>query len=139
MMSASKTVKAAAGVIVLVIILVMVLNFLGDFRSAGKSDSEGSKESTASAEGTKTSETPSKEGSEGGSSSAEPSIGTVTVVVDGLNFRVTASRDADLIRGLDAGEKLTLLAEQDGWLKVKDKNGKVGYVSSSTQYTTIAK
>jgi len=139
MMSASKTVKAAAGVIALVVILAMVLNYLGDFRSAGKADSKGSKESTASAEGTKTSETPSKEGSDGGSAPAEPSIGTVTVVVDGLNFRVTASRDADLIRGLDAGEKLTLLAEQDGWLKVKDKNGKVGFVSSSTQYTTIAK
>lgn len=139
MMSATKTIKAAAGVVVLFIILATVLNFLGDFRSAGKTDAPGSTESSATAESTKAAEDPAKEGSEGGSSSPEPSIGTVTVVVDGLNFRVTASRDADLIRGLDAGEKLTLLAEEDGWLKVKDKGGKVGYVSSSTQYTTIAK
>lgn len=139
MISATKTVKAAAGVIVLVIILVMVLNFFGDFRSAGKGDTGASQESSGTAEGTKTPDSPAKEGSDGNTSAAQPSIGTVTVVVDGLNFRVSASRDADLIRGLDAGEKLSLLAEEDGWLKVKDNSGKVGYVSSSTQYTTIAK
>jgi len=140
MMTASNAFKAAIGVIALVVILVLVLNWFGDYRSAGDPDTSGSNEATSSAESSPAPEADTQEGSSGETPpTAAASIGTVTVLVDGLNFRTEPSRDAELIRGLDAGEKLLLLEEQEGWLKVKDSAGKVGYVSSSSQYTTVEK
>jgi len=140
MMTVNNTLKAALGVVALVIIVILVFNWIGDFRSAGDVDQPGSAETTGSAAATKTPSGETQEGSSGGTPpTAAASIGTVTVLVDGLNFRTEPSRDAELIRGLDAGEKLLLLEEQESWLKVKDSAGAVGYVSSSSQYTTVEK
>jgi len=140
MMTPTSAFKAAIGVVALVVILMVVLNWFGDYRSAGNPDVSGSAETTGSVDST---QAPKSDTQEGSGTKAPPtaaaSIGTVTVLVDGLNFRAEASRDAELIRGLDAGEKLLLLEEQEGWLKVKDSTGAVGYVSSSSQYTQVAK
>lgn len=139
MITLTKTVRAAAGIVVLVVIIVLVMSYLGAYKSARSGDAPDSgAETTKTAEATQTPSGEQAKGS-GGDSSTTPSIGTVTVVVDGLNFRVAASRDSELIRGLDAGEKLSLLAEESGWLKVKDSAGKIGYVSSSSQYTKVEK
>lgn len=140
MMTLNNTIKAALGVIALVIIVMLVSNWIGDYRSAGEPDNTGSTETTGSSTATETPSGQTEEGSSGGTPpTAAASIGTVTVLVDGLNFRTEPSRDAELIRGLDAGEKLLLLEELEGWLKVKDSTGAVGYVSSSSQYTTVEK
>ena len=140
MMTVNSTLKAALGVVALVIVVILVSNWIGDFRSAGDADTPGSRETTGSAPATKTPSGEAQGGSGGGTTpTAAGSIGTVTVLVDGLNFRAEPSRDAELIRGLDAGEKLLLLVEQESWLKVKDSAGAVGYVSSSSQYTTVQK
>lgn len=138
MIALSKPLRAAIGIIGLVVIVLIVMNMWGDFRSAGNDVGGSEVETTATPDATQTAPA-SKEGSSGGSAPAQASIGTVTVLVDGLNFRTEPSRDAELIRGLDAGEKLALLAEQADWLKVRDSANVVGYVSSSSQYTTVSK
>ncbi|MDO8987120.1 MAG: SH3 domain-containing protein [Coriobacteriia bacterium] len=139
MISSTRIIRAAAGVIILAIVLIIVLNFWSDFRGAGDGTSTSSKESTQSPDASNTVSPGKTQGSGAGTPSTAPSIGTLTVLVDGLNFRTGATRDADLIRGLDAGEKLTLLAEEGEWYRVSDTAGKVGYVSSSSQYTKVAK
>ncbi|MDP2234699.1 MAG: SH3 domain-containing protein, partial [Actinomycetota bacterium] len=120
-------------------VLMMVLNFWSDYRTAGHDASGFSTESTQSPDASTTASPGATQGSAAGTASNTPSIGSLTVLVDGLNFRTGATRDADLIRGLDAGEKLTLLAKEGEWYRVSDTAGKVGYVSSSSQYTKAAK
>lgn len=142
MIPVNKSIRSAFGVVVLVVLIVLVMSFLGAYRHAAtsaKDDSGTSKETTGSAEASGTAKG-SEKGSEGEKTATVPEskgIGTVSVVVDGLNFRVDPTRDSELIRGLDAGEKLTLLEKLDGWYKVQDSSNQVGYVSSSDQYTKL--
>lgn len=55
-------------------------------------------------------------------------IGTVTATTN-INVRSAASETADRLGVLAAGESLDLLANENGWCKVK-YNGQVGYVKS---------
>lgn len=129
--------RAIGGVLLLVVVLAFVLNWFGDFRSATSGTDAGQgAETTSTAEPTSTPEAGEGEGA----APTSPAAGagkTVVVLVDGLNFRSLPSRDGELIRGLDANEKLTLLGEESGWLKVKDSQGVEGYVSASAQYTRV--
>lgn len=63
----------------------------------------------------------------------------VAVKFDGLNFRKQPNRAADKIRALDKGERLKWLATDNGWYKVKDSDGDVGWVAASSQYTKLVK
>lgn len=143
MITVDKSIRSIFGIIVIVILIVMVMSFLGAYKHASGSEGEskGSSETTASAESTPTGSTQKDKGSDNKTATVPESkgIGTVSVIVDGLNFRVEPSRDSELIRGLDAGEKLTLLEEIEGWYKVQDASNQVGYVSSSSQYTSVEK
>lgn len=139
MISSTRALKAAVGVVLLSFVLMMVLNFWSDYRNASHDVGGPSKEGTRSPDASAATSPDDAQGSGAGTTSTTPSLGTLTVLVDGLNFRTGATRDADLIRGLDAGEKLTLLAEEGEWYRVSDTAGKLGYVSSSSQYTKVSK
>lgn len=56
------------------------------------------------------------------------SIGTVTATTN-INVRASASETADRLGVLAGGESVELLANEDGWCKIK-YNGKVGYVKA---------
>jgi hypothetical protein len=138
---APKAIRAAIGVVVLVVVVMVVLSYWGTYRSA-KTDGAESGETTASAEGTASAEsTASPEGGEEAPAAeeAEPSQGTVVVLIDGLNFRASASQSGDLIAGLDKDTELVYLGTEDGWHRVRTSDGKTGYVSASTQYTEVRK
>lgn len=55
-------------------------------------------------------------------------IGTVTATVN-INVRAAADQNSARLGGLPGGETLELLAEENGWCKVKF-NGQIGYVKS---------
>lgn len=59
-------------------------------------------------------------------------IGTVTATVN-INVRAAADQNSARIGGLPGGGSLELLAEENGWCKVKF-NGQIGYVKS--EYVT---
>jgi cell wall-associated NlpC family hydrolase len=60
---------------------------------------------------------------------------TKATIVSGVNFRVEPSTSSQVIRKLEQGETVEILAKyNDYWYKIKDKNGKIGYVSTSSQY-----
>lgn len=63
-----------------------------------------------------------------GSAAGLDVIGTVTATTN-INVRSAASETADRLGVLTAGESLDLLADENGWCKVK-YNGQVGYVKS---------
>ena len=62
------------------------------------------------------------------SAAGQDVIGTVTATTN-INVRSAASETADRLGVLSAGESLDLLADENGWCKVK-YNGQVGYVKS---------
>jgi uncharacterized protein YgiM (DUF1202 family) len=59
-----------------------------------------------------------------------PTLGVVTVTASALNVRREPSTAGEVIRLAKRGEKLTLLATTESWMKVQLDNGETGWVSS---------
>jgi len=145
-MSAIRMIRAGAALIALLIVVLVVSDWWGDYRAAMRAGNGAESTATVepvdeSEEEAETEEAETEE--EPPATPSAPVSGdagtgkTVVVVVDGLNFRVAPERDAKLIRGLPAGTKLEHLETKDDWHKVKDADGVVGYVSASTQYSRL--
>ncbi len=133
----SIAVRTLAGVVVLAIIFFTVMGWWGDYRAAVAPE-DSSKESTAAPEpGSEETKTEGSEAAPEAEAEAQGSGQSVVVLVDGLNFRREAARDSELIRGLTEGSKLAHIATENGWYKVKDADGTVGYISASTQYSRL--
>jgi uncharacterized protein YgiM (DUF1202 family) len=109
-----KRVRAVVGVVALTLVFVLALTYVGDYRAARRS-------------------TKVRTGASGTSSGTQ----VVVVLMDGLNFRATASGAGRPIRGLSEGDRLVLIATEGDWHHVKDDKGVEGYVSSNTQYTRV--
>lgn len=60
-------------------------------------------------------------------------------IVNSVSFREQPKVSSDRIRYLKDGEKVQILDEVNKyWYKIKDKNGKVGYVSSLSKYISVS-
>mgnify|MGYP001299845066 CR=1 FL=1 len=63
-----------------------------------------------------------------------------TEVLYGVNFRSEPSTSSTIYRMLRKGENIHVIEQVNAyWLKVEDKNGKVGYISASSKYTDYKK
>ncbi len=130
-------VKAILGVATVVLVLVSLLGYFGDYRAA--------KSGGGSGEATRTPEPGAKPSGDTTGSGAgkvstgqpKPSKTTVVVQIEGLNFRAEPEAGSMVIRGLAKGERLRWLATEGGWHKVEDSEGRVGWISSNKQYSTI--
>lgn len=137
MRDVARPIRAILGVAALSLVGFMVLGWVLDYRGG---------DDPSDVPGIETTQTPAPEGETTGteSSSTEDGASTegstasrVVVLVNGLNFRKEPSGGADLIKGLAEGTELELISTEGGWHKVKDSEGTVGYVSSSSQYTRV--
>jgi len=132
-MDARRFLKTVIGLVVLVGLLMLVLNWWGDYRAAQRA--------SASKRQIETTATPSPQSSEETAtdtpaSPVESATKTVLVVqVPGLNFREEPSGTAKAYRGLKKGEKVVLLEQDGDWYKVEDVNGLVGYITANPAYT----
>lgn len=140
-MTSSKVLRAIVGVLVLLVLLVLVLNWFGDYRSASRKPSGSDRSSTATE--TSSAETPGGDATADGAGeeSTTPSETEATqliVTVDGLNFRREPRSDSKAMRGLKNGERVDLLEDLGDWYKVRDKDGVEGYITSSSSYTRSA-
>ncbi len=130
-----KLTRAAVGVVVVAILFGLVANYIGNYREATRAG--GSASSSGTATPTPDGSTPSTSAAD--SSEPEASAQVLIVAVDGLNFRKEPSGQSRAMRGLSKGEKLTLLATEGDWFKVRDGNNVVGYITSNPAYTDVAK
>lgn len=130
-------VRGIAALVVLLIVVITVFSWWGDFRAATRAEEVQTRTQQDSSEdtGTPSGDGDATEPTSTGDAPAPATPKTITVLVDGLNLRVQPSDDSDRIRSLDAGTKLTYVATEGSWYKVKDPDGKVGYISSNTQYS----
>lgn len=59
-------------------------------------------------------------------------------IVHSVNFRTAPSTSGKQIRYLKDGEIVTILSQPNSyWYEIKDQNGKVGYVSTSSKYIDV--
>ena len=118
--------KAIAGLVVVLILLVMVMNWWGDYRKAASSLPSNPTTSTVRASSTN-------------ATGPAATQGTAVVLIEGLNFRKEPDTGGTTIRGLKQGEKLSVVASKPGWYQVKDANKTVGWIAAKSQYVRIEK
>lgn len=129
-----KVVRAVAGAIVLMALIGVVNRWWGEYRELSGSVQTPGTEATATPAPTE-----SENGGEAPETSEPPSEASKTVIVltDGLNFREEPSSKANVIRGLDEGEKLSLIEEKSGWYYVEDEDGTKGWISAKSSYSKV--
>ncbi len=119
-MNIGKIIQAVIGVLVVLVLAIVVYGWYGDFKSAP----------------------PAAAPSAVGTSTPPSVISTGSVVIgiakiEGVNFRVKPASNAKLIRGLHKNEKVTILAKDGQWYKVKDSRGRLGWVTANGDYVVV--
>lgn len=130
----AKILRAVVGAVILVVLVLVVNSWWGEYRELSGSGQ------TADSETTATAEVSAPENGEAATETAgQPTEATksVVVLIDGLNFREEPSAQANVIRGLAEGEKLVLIATKDGWYQVEDQKGIKGWISDKSSYTKM--
>lgn len=117
--------KAIAGLVIVVILLITVMNWWGDYRKAASTLASKPTTSTVGASDSATG-TPVTQG-------------TAVVLIEGLNFRKSPDTTSATIRGLKKGEKLIVVASKPDWYQVKDSKKTVGWIAAKSQYVKIEK
>ena len=141
-------VRSVAGIVVLIVLVSVVLRWWGQYRdmasearSATEIGSPAQKAAEAEAApktqdadkpatADETAQEPADETPE-----ATQDQQTLEITTQGLNLRTEPDRGSASVRGLNRGEVVTLLAEQNGWYQVRDAQGAVGWISSNSSYS----
>jgi len=118
--------KAIGGLVVVVVLLVTVMNWWGDYRKAASD--------LASQPATSTPDASSK-----GATGTPVTQGKAVVLIEGLNFRKAPDVTSVTIRGLKKGEKLVVIASKPDWYQVKDSKNTVGWIAAKPQYVKVEK
>jgi len=119
--SGSKIIRAAVGVVVIMVLGFVVMNWWNDYKSAAATKNVAAVVAATTA-------TPAP---------AAAVTGVGVAQIDGVNFRTKPSSSAKLIRGLKKGEKVTVLLKEGSWYKVKDSKGKTGWVTANGDYVVL--
>lgn len=107
--------------IALIIVVVAVISFIGEYRSAA------TREET-------TSSTVEATGTVEGIPEGQP---YVRVLSDGLNLRSEPSTSAAVVAVLDADQPLLFIEEGTGWYHVRSVDGAEGWVAAGGRYSEL--
>lgn len=113
-MNVWKIVRAIVGIGVVLMLLVVVYNWWGEYKLARTIARP-----TSGATSVTTTSTV---------------VGTGVVKSADVNFREKPDSASKLIRVLKKSEKLTILSKEAGWYHAKDAKGVVGWVTANTDY-----
>ena len=122
-MTTGKVLRALLALTILLILVVTVNGWWKDYQKAAPKTGV----TTATVPATATAPPPPAPGP------------TVSVLVDGLNFREKPDATGKSLRGLKKGEKFTLVSQSGSWLQLRDAAGQVGWVTNNPQYLKIDK
>jgi len=126
--------RAVAAVVVLTVLVLTVTRWWREYKDAPSS----------SATTTQSALPPSASNKEGSTTPAQASksgksTDVVVVLINGLNLRKSPDSDAKAIRGLNKGERLTLIKTQGSWYMVKTSEGDEGWTSANPSYSKVEK
>lgn len=114
-----KLVKAGIGVVVVLILALVVFNWYGDYKTASLVARSATPTQTVDA------------------GASQIVTGTAVIKVDGVNFRTQPTSSAKLIRAMKKGEKVTVLAKDGQWYRVRDAKKVQGWITASTIYVQL--
>jgi len=110
-----RALKAIAGIAVLVVLVVIVNSWMGQYRIAAQ---RAAKETTSTVEATATA-----------TATSTPVAQVVPLlVVRDVPLRTAPASKAKVVRMLKKGEKLTVVSSQLPWIRVRDVAGRTGYL-----------
>jgi uncharacterized protein YgiM (DUF1202 family) len=122
-----KVVRALIGLVVVVVLLLTVRAWYGDYRTAARKAALASRTSSRSVAAT---------------GSVVPVQGQkVAILVDGLSLRSAPDTATKSVRPLKKGEQLLLVGvnTQTNWLQLRDGTGKLGYLLNSASAVRVQK
>jgi SH3-like domain-containing protein len=112
-----RALKAIAGIAILVVLVVIVNSWMGQYRIAAQ---RVAKEATSTVEATSTATA---------TSTPTPVAQVVPLLVArDVPLRTAPASKAKVVRMLKKGEKLTVVSSQLPWIRVRDGAGRSGYV-----------
>ncbi|MFA5843546.1 MAG: SH3 domain-containing protein [Coriobacteriia bacterium] len=136
--------KRVAALAVLLLVLTLTVSALKGYRSAAKAARSRERSVAASVTpnavpngNSPTAKPPAVEPTSSASTETSPAADTAVVVIGGLNFRKAPERGSVIIRPLLLDERLEIVGRSDGWLRVRDTTGLVGWVTSSERYIRV--
>lgn len=110
-----RALKAIAGIAVLVVLVVIVNSWMGQYRIAAQ---RAAKETTTTVEATATA-----------AATSTPVAQVVPLLVArDVPLRTAPASGAKVVRMLKKGEKLTVVSSQLPWIRVRDVAGRTGYL-----------
>lgn len=126
-----RSIRAIFGGLVMLVVLAMILNWVGDFREAQRG--EGTPSTAESSDEPTTPPDPE------GTQSEEPpeDTRTLTVIVDGLNLRAGPDRGTRSLKVLSDGTELRVLQKDGEWYRVEHPDGITGYVMGDEEYVKV--
>lgn len=120
----ARLIKSVIGLVIVAVLLVIVSNWWGQYRSAASRAVDANATATVDATATP---------------SSEPTVTVGVVLIEGLNFRKAPDSASATIRGFKKGEKLTIVLKKGDWYKVKDSKGVTGWVTAKPSYVKVEK
>jgi uncharacterized protein YgiM (DUF1202 family) len=127
-------IRMVAPWIVLAILLFVIVNFFSQYQAAQKSAQR-----AASADAARVDPGPVPSKSESPTATAkgaaQAKTPTVVVIMDGVNFRQSATNGSKVISALKQGATLTWLATEGNWYKARDAERRTGYISANPTLT----
>lgn len=122
------------------VLLLIVWFVVGALLSYQRASSDGTARETTQTTAPSDQATSTEEGAEGTQREEPAPQGVaVLVLIDGLNLREQPSTGARVIKRLQAGQRLLLLEEGEGWYHVRDVDGADGWVAAGGSYTRLEK
>jgi SH3-like domain-containing protein len=107
--------------IALAALLYVVWGATADFRALKANEPAGGGTATSTVEATST-----------------PVTGmTGTAKVDGVHVREVPEADGTVLSDLGKGATFEVLAKREGWYRIRDASGKMGWVTSDTSFVTV--
>lgn len=127
-------IRTAVPWVLLAILLLVIINIFAQYQTAQKQAESAT--ATDSARVDPGPAGPSKAASSTtGAKAAAPKGPTVVVIIDGVNFRESATNSSSVIEALNKGATLTWVATEGRWYKARDAKGRTGFISADPGLT----
>lgn len=133
----TKAAKAAAGGLLLFVLLITVSRWWGDYKYASETAKLAAIASDVTSSTASSDKKPVKSDSKSAESKTKSDKKYVIVVRDRLNFRYEPNNLSKTHGVLRKDQKMVLIKKENGWYQVEDDKGVRGWVSASPEYTKL--
>jgi uncharacterized protein YgiM (DUF1202 family) len=121
--------------LVLAVLMLVIMNFFAQYQTAQKTAQRAATADAARVDPGPAAPSGPTTSAAADKTPAAPKATTVLVIMDGVNFRQSASNGSTIIEALKQGATLTWLATEGNWYKARDIKGRTGFISANPTLT----